>query len=175
MEKPLEKAADIQLIVFDVDGVLTSGSLIMGETGEACKIFHVHDGMGFVMLREAGIDIAIISARTSQIVSERMVALGVKHVYQGEDNKRETITKLMRKLKLKKEQVAYVGDDLIDLPAMRACGFSVAVNNAHPLVKEHADWTTNKGGGQGAAREVCELVLHAQGKLHDLHQRYLGD
>ncbi|NKB36258.1 MAG: HAD-IIIA family hydrolase [Gammaproteobacteria bacterium] len=168
----LLKASTLKLITFDVDGVLTDGSLILGEKGDEYKIFNAHDGLGLVMLRKAGLNIAVISARSSPIVEERMSALGIHYVYQGQSNKLETLIELVEKLEIEKNEVAFVGDDLVDLKAMSMAGLAVTVPAAPNLVKEKADWVTDKQGGKGAVREVCELVLEAQGKLESAYQAY---
>lgn len=169
----MKKAAMIRLAVFDVDGVLTDGSLMLGDDGSEFKTFHVHDGLGLVMLRESGFHVGVISARASSIVAERMAALGIEFVYQGEKNKQEALNTLMKKLNISQQCTAFVGDDLIDLPAMSVAGLSIAVANAQPKVLAYADWVTSKAGGQGAVREVCELLLDAQGLLETSYQRYL--
>lgn len=171
----IKKAKAVRLVVFDVDGVLTNGSLILGDKGDEYKIFHVHDGLGLVMLREAGLKIAVISARSTPIVAERMAALGIDYVYQGQSDKQTVITELMQKIGVNREETAFVGDDLIDLPAMNQAGLAIAVANAQPLVRQRADWVTEKSGGQGAVREVCEMILSAQGLLETAYQRYLPD
>lgn len=167
------RARDIKLVVFDVDGVLTDGGLILGESGNEYKIFHVRDGQGLVMLRESGCLVAVITARSSKIVAERMAALGIEHVFQGQNNKGEALIKLMNDLGISRQHAAYVGDDILDLPAMRLAGIAIAVADAHPVVQENADWVTSAGGGRGAAREVCEMIMQAQGTLQPLLQRYL--
>jgi 3-deoxy-D-manno-octulosonate 8-phosphate phosphatase (KDO 8-P phosphatase) len=173
MTDVLEKAKQIKLIIFDVDGVLTDGGLILGESGNEYKIFHVRDGQGLVMLKESGVHIAVVTARTSGIVAERMATLGIEYVFQGQNDKGKAVSDLMKKLGVNKEQTAYVGDDFIDLSAMRMVGLSIAVEDAHPLVREHADWTTTNRGGRGAAREICEMVMRAQGTLQTAIQRFL--
>lgn len=169
----LKKAGLIRLVVFDVDGVLTNGELIYNENGQEQKVFHAHDGLGLKMLMQGGCEVAIITSRTSAVVSARMKELGIGHVYQGQDDKRDCLLALMRKLKLDRPAVAYTGDDLIDLPAQKQCGLSIAVANAHPFVRANTDWTTSRAGGHGAVREVCDLILRAQGKLDGLHEQYL--
>ena len=169
----LKKAALIKLAVFDVDGVLTDGKLILGESGNEYKSFHVRDGHGLVMLLETGCKVAVITARSSKIVAERMASLGIEYVYQGEKDKGVRLVKLIEELSLTREQVAYVGDDVIDLPAMAKVGLPVTVADAHPEVKNYADWITEQRGGQGAVREVCELIMEAQGKLEDRIKAYL--
>lgn len=169
----LDKARSIQLIAFDVDGVLTDGSLILGDKGDEYKIFHAHDGLGLVMLRKAGLEIAVISARSTPVVEERMAALGIDYVYQGQSDKQTALKNLMQKLNVNKEETAFVGDDLVDLPAMSLTGLAIAVANAQPLVREKADWVTSNGGGHGAVREICEMILQAQGKLESVYQQYI--
>ncbi len=173
MDNILQKAAAIRLAVFDVDGVLTDGRLILGNNGNEYKSFHVHDGLGLVMLKRAGFLVAVISARQSEIVSDRMATLGIEYVYQGQDDKARAFQGLMGELGVEPGQAAFTGDDLIDLPAMAAAGFSIAVSDAHPFVREHADWVTKSRGGRGAVREVCELLLKAHGRLDDLYREYL--
>tara|TARA_B100000029_G_C17573346_1_gene957393 strand:- start:1437 stop:1961 length:525 start_codon:yes stop_codon:yes gene_type:complete len=161
----LEKAANIKLIVFDVDGVLTDGKLYIGEDGNEYKAFHVRDGHGIVMLMETGCNVAVITARSSNIVAERMSSLGIKYVYQGKKNKGEVLKKLINKLNLTASEVAYVGDDIIDLPAMKEVMLPVAVADAHPEVRKLAEYITKSNGGQGAAREICELIIRSQKNL----------
>lgn len=171
----LNRAEQIELAIFDVDGVLTNGGLILGENGNEYKAFHSRDGLGLVMLRESGCQIAVISGRTSNIVSERMAALGIESVYQGQNDKGKALEDLLDKLNIDAQATAYVGDDFIDLPAMRRVGLSIAVADAHPLVIEHAHWITKGKGGHGAAREVCELIMHARGTLDSQIQQFLDD
>lgn len=172
MDEILDKASRIKLAVFDVDGVMTDGGLIFGSDGSEYKTFHVHDGLGLVMLKEAGIQVAIISARTSSIVTERMSQLGIDHVLQGQGNKKDSIKRLIQECAIEAEATAYTGDDLIDLPAMSVAGLSIAVANAHPQVKDRADWVTSKAGGQGAVREICEFILKAKGRFDEASQHY---
>jgi len=172
MQDILEKAARIRLVVFDVDGVLTDGSLYLGDDGQEYKAFHSRDGHGMKMLQEAGIEIGIITGRTSDVVRHRMESLGVRHVYQGRLQKLPAFQDLIAKLGIDPEAVAYVGDDVVDLPIMVRVGLAIAVADAHPLVARHAHWQTASPGGRGAARDVCELVLDAQGKLEELLRQY---
>lgn len=173
MDEILKKAARIRLAVFDVDGVMTDGGLILGNNGEEHKIFHVHDGLGLVMLKKSGFQVAVISARSSRVVSDRMAALGIEYVQQGQDDKGEALLSLTKSLNMDLADTLYAGDDLIDLPAMTRVGLAVAVADAHPLVKEHAHWITNRPGGRGAAREISELLLKATGKLDQAYADYL--
>jgi 3-deoxy-D-manno-octulosonate 8-phosphate phosphatase (KDO 8-P phosphatase) len=170
----LNKAALIRLAVFDVDGVLTNGDIIHTGNDQEIKVFHVHDGLGLKMLMRAGCEVAIITSRTSTVVSARMAELGIVHVLQGQEDKRAAMLSLRQRLGVDQAACAYTGDDLIDLPAMKLCGLSFAVANAHPLVRENADWTTEKPGGSGAVREICELLLKAQGKLDGIYADYLA-
>jgi 3-deoxy-D-manno-octulosonate 8-phosphate phosphatase (KDO 8-P phosphatase) len=159
-----DRAARIRLAVFDVDGVLTDGKLIYAEDGHELKAFHVHDGLGLKRLLANHVEVAVITSRLSMIVTERMAELGVAHVYQGQDDKLACFEQLLGALKLDAEETAYIGDDLPDLAVMRRVGFSIAVANAHPWVRERAHWRTRLAGGAGAAREVADLILAAQGK-----------
>ncbi|GGA08294.1 KdsC family phosphatase [Dyella caseinilytica] len=160
----LARAAKIRLAAFDVDGTLTDGRLWYSESGHETKVFHVHDGLGLKRLQANGIHVAIISARISHPLALRAEELDIAHVYQGQNDKRECLRQILEALNLRPEEVAFVGDDLPDLPAMANCGLAVAVANAHPWVVERAHWQTQLGGGMGAVREVCDLILHAQGK-----------
>ena len=173
MQAILAKAKALKLLVLDVDGVLTDGSLILGEKGDEYKIFNAHDGLGLVMLRNAGMGVAVISARSSPIVEERMSALGIDYIYQGQSDKQTRLQTLMDELKLNGNEVAFVGDDLVDLRAMSLVGLAITVPAAPELVKQRADWVTSKGGGRGAVREVCELILRSQDLLESAFQPYL--
>ena len=158
----LDKASQIKLVVFDVDGVLTDGKLIYTNSGSEARCFNVKDGTGIRLLLTHGIEVAVISARKSTIVSNRMADLGVKHVFQGCLDKAMTLDALILLLNINLQQVAYVGDDLIDLPAMKQVGLALAPADAHQSVKQQADWVTASGGGCGAAREVCDVIFQAQ-------------
>ena len=173
MQDLIKKARHIALAVFDVDGVLTDGGLILGEDGAEFKIFHVRDGQGLVLLRDSGCKVAVITARNSKIVAERMNSLGIEHVYQGQSDKGKAFAGLLMKLGLDARQTAYVGDDLLDLPAMKCAGLAVAVADAHPVVRAQAHWVTAARGGHGAAREVCEFIMEAQGTLQAAIRKYL--
>jgi len=173
MKEILEKAAHIKLVIFDVDGVLTDGSLYLGDDGQEYKAFNSKDGLGMKMLQRSGVKIGIITARRSQVVKLRMESLGIEHTYQGQEDKLPAFKDLQQKLGLQSGQIAYVGDDVVDLPIMRQVGLAIAVQDAHRLTIEHADWTTTARGGRGAAREVCELLLQAQGKLESAMETYL--
>lgn len=160
----LERAARVRLAAFDVDGVLTDGSLVVAANGDESKRFHVHDGLGLKLLQLHGVEVALITARESRAVEARARELGLRHVFQGQGDKLGCLEQLCRSLSLALEQVAYAGDDLPDLAAMQRVGLAIAVANAHPWVREHAHWRTRLCGGAGAAREVCDLILVAQRK-----------
>lgn len=167
------RAGQVRLVIFDVDGVLTDGGLILGESGNEYKVFNVRDGQGLVLLRDSGCKIAVITARSSKIVADRMRSLGIEYVFQGQNDKGSAISGLMSNLQIRPEETAYVGDDFIDLPAMQKVGLAIAVADAHPIVQQQAHWTTTARGGRGAVREVCEFILEAQGKLDKIIQAYL--
>ena len=173
MQDIQDKARAIRLVIFDVDGVLTDGSLFIGDDGQEYKAFNSKDGHGMVMLRQSGVQIGIITGRTSEVVRIRMDSLGIEHVYQGKRDKLPAYQELKRAIGYRDDQIAYVGDDVVDLPVMSRAGLSIAVQDAHYLSKQHAHWVTPSGGGRGAAREVCELIMDAQGTLQGALQRYL--
>jgi 3-deoxy-D-manno-octulosonate 8-phosphate phosphatase (KDO 8-P phosphatase) len=173
MQEVMVRAAAVRLAVFDVDGVLTDGGLYFDEAGRENKVFHSRDGHGMKMLQRGGVELAVISGRRTEAVTYRMAGLGVAHVYQGYQDKLPAFEELLGKLKLSSEQVAYVGDDVVDLPILLRVGLAVAVQDAHPLVVRHAHWQTPTRGGRGAVREVCELILAAQGKLEAMMQACL--
>ena len=172
MQDIQQKARNIRLVVFDVDGVLTDGSLFIGDDGQEYKAFNSKDGHGMVMLQHSGVQIAIITGRTSEVVRIRMASLGIQHVYQGKRDKLPAYAELKESTGLTDEQIAYVGDDVVDLPVMTRVGLAIAVQDAHALTKQHAHWVTPSGGGRGAAREVCELIMDAQGRLQELLDGY---
>jgi 3-deoxy-D-manno-octulosonate 8-phosphate phosphatase (KDO 8-P phosphatase) len=173
MQDILERAARIRLVIFDVDGVLTDGSLFLGDDGQEYKAFNSRDGHGMVTLQETGVLLAVITGRTSEVVRLRMESLGIAHVYQGRRDKLPAYDELKGALGLTDGEIAFVGDDVVDLPIMRRVGLAIAVADAHPLVRQHAHWSTGMAGGRGAAREVCELILEAQGNLDRITTRYL--
>lgn len=163
-----ERAAKIKLVIFDVDGVLTDGRLFFDEAGREYKGFHSRDGLGINLLRQTGVEVAVISGRASQSVSQRMAGLGIKHVFQGQKDKLVAFNSLREELGLEPAQIAHVGDDLIDLPLLRRVGLAVAVADAHPAILPFTHWRTERPGGAGAAREVCDLVMEAQGTLQGI-------
>jgi 3-deoxy-D-manno-octulosonate 8-phosphate phosphatase (KDO 8-P phosphatase) len=168
-----QRLAQIKLVIFDVDGVLTDGRLYYDNQGNEFKSFHVLDGHGMKQLQQAGIPIAIITARQSELVTKRMSDLGIRYVFQGARDKLAVFEQLLADLALSAEAVCYVGDDLLDLPIMIRSGLALTVPNAYPSVKSRAHYITQAAGGQGAAREVCDLILKAQDKLDSLIEHYV--
>jgi len=154
-----QKAAGIRLLVLDVDGVLTDGGLHFDAEGREQKVFHVVDGYGIRSLMDAGIEVAVISGRSSLAVKTRLAELGILHVYLGPDDKLVALKKLVDALQLPATTVAYVGDDVPDQEGMSHAGLAVTVADAHPAVVATADWQTSLGGGHGAVRQVCDLIL----------------
>lgn len=159
------RAAQIKLLICDVDGVFSDGRIYLGNAGEELKAFHTKDGFGMKAIMNMGIEIAIITGRQSKIVEQRMHSLGVTHILQGIENKIDAYQLLIKKLGLPSEQVAYIGDDVVDLPVMQHCGLGIAVMDAHPIVLQGADLTTYTRGGFGAVREICDLFLQCHDKL----------
>ena len=155
-------AAQVQLAVFDVDGVFTDGQLHYSRNGELFKSFHVRDGHGIKLLLRNGIDVATVSGRRSAAVSRRMRELRIRHVFQGQDDKLPVLQKLLQKLGLAWKQVAYVGDDLVDLPLLKSAALPIAVADAQPEIRATACYVTRERGGHGAVREVCDLLLAAR-------------
>ncbi|EHD23455.1 MULTISPECIES: 3-deoxy-manno-octulosonate-8-phosphatase KdsC [Brenneria] len=161
----LDKARDVRLLICDVDGVLSDGLIYMGNQGEELKTFNVRDGYGIRCLLTSGIEVAIITGRTANMLVDRCKTLGIAHLYQGQSDKILAFNDLLDKLSLTADQVAYIGDDLIDWPVMAQVGLSVAVADAHPLLLPRADYVTRIAGGRGAVRELCDLILFSQNKL----------
>ena len=168
------RAARVRLLLLDCDGVLTDGRITPVEGGEELKSFHTHDGHGLVMLHRAGLRSGIISGRTSRLVELRAADLGVSFVRQGALDKIGVFESLLAEAGVEPEGAAYVGDDVVDIPLMRRCGLGVAVADATPDTRAAAHYVTGAPGGFGAVREVCELILKAQGRWEELMKRYLA-
>ncbi len=173
MQSVVEKAKKLKLLILDVDGVLTDGKLFFDNDGNEYKSFHAQDGHGIKMLRQTGVEVAVISGRKSKSVALRMKNLGVEHVYQGHENKIAAFNEIIELMGITPEQAAHVGDDVIDLPVMIRVGLAIAVNDANFAVKQHADWCTTLPGGQGAVREVCDFIMQAQGHFDEMLNAYL--
>jgi 3-deoxy-D-manno-octulosonate 8-phosphate phosphatase (KDO 8-P phosphatase) len=169
----VERAARVKLMIFDVDGVLTDGSLHYGADGEALKTFNVYDGLGIKLLQESGVRTAIISARVSPQVARRAADLGIGFVHQGGHDKLTPFNALLQQTGLTAEQVGFIGDDVVDLPILTRVGFAVAVPAARAEVLERAHHVTLAHGGRGAVREVCELLLHAHGSYERVMAQFL--
>lgn len=169
-----EKAQPIRLLLLDVDGVLTDGSLFFGPQGETYKVFHVRDGHGIKMAQRGGIEVAFLSGRRSDAAYNRARELDISRFYEGLRDKVAVLAELLAGLNLAPREVAMVGDELVDLPVMARVGLAVAVADAVPEVKAAAHWITSRPGGRGAVREVCDLLLKAQGKWEELARPWLG-
>ena len=169
----LEKAKAIKLVICDVDGVLSNGKVYFGNDNEELKSFNIKDGLGIKQLLNNGIQVAIITGRESNIVSRRSKELGIVHVYQGKKDKIASYDEILENLNLTPEQVAHVGDDLPDIPLMNRSGLGICVSDAHFFVKQNADWPTSSIGGDGAVRDISDLLLYSQGKLKNILKNYL--
>lgn len=163
----MAKAKDIRLLILDVDGVMSDGLIYMGNSGEELKAFNVRDGYGIRCALTSNIEVAIITGRKAKLLEDRCATLGITHLWQGQTDKRVAFQALLSHLSLAPQHVAYIGDDLIDWPVMEQVGLSVAVADAHPLLLPRADYVTRISGGRGAVREICDLLLLAQGKLDE--------
>ena len=168
-QSTLEIAKQIKLLICDVDGVFSDGLIYMGNDGEELKTFHTRDGYGVKSLMNAGIEIAIITGRRSQIVENRMKALGISLIYQGQDDKVKAYQDICDKLSILPQHTGYIGDDLIDWPVMEQVALKVCVADGHPLLAKRANYVTSIKGGHGAVREVCDLILQARNEL-DVHK-----
>ena len=169
----VQRARSVRLLVLDVDGVLTDGKLYFLADGSEAKAFSTLDGQGIKMLMNSGVNVAIITGRTSTIVERRAANLGIMHLIQGREDKRTALDELLISLQLSYDQVAYLGDDLPDLAAIRCVALGVAVANANTFVRQHALAVTSLRGGEGAARELCEFIMAAQDTLNAAQNAYL--
>jgi len=171
---PLNHATNIRLIAFDVDGVMTDGGLFLSDSGEEFKRFNSLDGHGLKMLKASGVALAIITGRTSRCVAMRAKNLGISRLYQGVHDKLGVMQQLLKDLAIAPHAAAFMGDDVVDLPAMRHVGISFSVPDAPQVVRDHAHYVTQRNAGHGAVREVCELLMSAQGTLDAQLQPYLN-
>ncbi|MBC7414783.1 MAG: HAD hydrolase family protein [Herminiimonas sp.] len=168
------RAAGVRLMIFDVDGILTDGSLHLGADGELLKSFNVLDGHGIKLLQQSGIATAIISARASPIVLRRATDLSIEHVIQGVHDKRQAFTQLLQTTGLPASACGFIGDDWLDLPLLLQVGFAASVPNGHAEVRSRVHYVTEAHGGRGAAREVCDLILRAQDRYEAVLAPYLA-
>jgi 3-deoxy-D-manno-octulosonate 8-phosphate phosphatase (KDO 8-P phosphatase) len=166
------KLKKIKLLILDVDGVMTDGRIIMDSEGHEIKNFDVRDGHGIKLLQRYGIKVAILTGRQSKVVEYRAKDLDIKDVYQKVFNKKEVFEKILRKHKLSANEVAYMGDDIVDIPVLKRVGFSAAVADAVDVVKKSVDYITKNTGGHGAVRELCEMILQAKGEWKEIAAKY---
>lgn len=169
----LDKASRIRLIALDVDGIMSDGKLYFSARGDELKAFNILDGLGLKQLMAAGITVAVITGRQSPLTEKRMRDLGIPHLMQGREDKKIALEELVQTMNLPPEAIAYMGDDLPDLPAIRFAGLGITVPNGYWLVREHSDYCTQASGGSGAVREACDLLLTAQNKLDNALANYL--
>nr|WP_298410094.1 HAD-IIIA family hydrolase [uncultured Halomonas sp.] len=169
----IQRARHIRLLALDVDGVMTDGRLYFQTDDQEIKTFNTQDGLGIKLLRQTGIQIAIITGRESSMVTRRAEALGIEHVMQGRDDKLEALQSLLAQLNMELQQVAYCGDDLPDLSAIKHAGLGISVPNAPLYIQEHADWITERPGGHGAVRDICDNLLAWQGHWPAMFDTYL--
>ena len=167
-----EKLKKIKMLILDVDGVMTDGGIIMDKDGFEMKQFNVRDGHGLVMLQRYGIKVAILTGRTSAVVEHRARDLKITEIYQGALNKREVFEEILRKNNLTPDAIAYLGDDIVDIPVLKMVGFPATVADAMEIVKKTVDYVTVHKGGEGAVREVCEMLLTAHGYWLQIAERY---
>lgn len=166
-----ERAKKIKLLLLDVDGVLTDGRIVLGSYGDEIKNFDVNDGLGVILLKRAGLKCVIITAKYSKSVKMRSKQLGIDKIYESH-YKIGSLKDVIRRFKVKEEEICFMGDDLIDIPVLKRAGLAVAVPNAIPEVKSIAHYTTEKSGGRGAVREMCEIILKAQDKWESVTRKY---
>ncbi|MEM7259810.1 MAG: HAD-IIIA family hydrolase [Pseudomonadota bacterium] len=170
---PQQRAAQIELIIFDVDGVFTDGGLYRSDDGQEFKRFHANDGLGIRMLQSADITLAVITGRTSKVVEHRCKELGIEHVYQGQKDKLGAYQQLQQQLDIDPQKIAYMGDDIIDMPVMRRVGLALTVPHACEEIADMAHWTSTRHGGNGAVRDACEFILKAQDRYQQAIERYM--
>lgn len=165
MQDVYDRAKRVRIAIFDVDGVLTDGTLYYSDTGVEVKAFNVRDGHGLKALQASGVRIAIITSRSSRAVELRARDLGIDLLYQGAADKLATFRELLQRVALEPAAASYIGDDIVDLAVLQHCGLAATVPEAPALVRRHVHYVTRAGGGRGAARELCELIMHSQGTL----------
>ena len=168
----LDKLKQIRALLLDVDGVLTDGNIIYNNSGNEIKIFNVKDGLGLKLLISAGIPVGIVTGRTSKALHYRCRDIGIHSVFDAVPDNAKMVDKIVTKLGVPAENIAFIGDDLPDLSLMKRVGLSIAVADAHEVVRRHANWITAAGGGRGAVREVCEALLNAHGLWKKIAERF---
>lgn len=173
MQEIMEKAKRVKLLILDVDGTLTNGIIYYNKDGAEERGFHVHDGFGIQLLQKAGIQVAVISAKDSETVKKRLSDLQIEHAYLGQEDKLPAYETLKQALHLTDTNIAYMGDDLPDLPLLCRAGFAITVPNAPAIIQQKVDYISKKKAGKGAVRELCNLILDAQGLLEPMLQSYL--
>jgi 3-deoxy-D-manno-octulosonate 8-phosphate phosphatase (KDO 8-P phosphatase) len=173
MQAVLEQARKVRLMIFDVDGVLTDGRIYYSDSGQELKAFSTLDGHGMRMLMSSGVQVAILTGRRSDVVSHRARNLGITHVLQGVEEKRSAFLALASSLGFETSECGYMGDDVVDLPVLTRCGFAASTREAPEIVRRHAHFIATQAAGAGAAREVCELLMQAQGTLDAALAPYL--
>lgn len=173
MQHTLEKAKNIKLLILDVDGILTTGVVYYGSDGFEMKGFHLHDGLGIKLLQKTGVSVAVISGKNSDPVKRRLKELGVEKAYLGHEDKIPPYEELKQLLNLKDNEIAYMGDDLPDLPLLRRAGLALTVAQAPEIIRQHTDFIVKNKPGKGAVREACEFIMEAQGTYQSVIQSYL--
>jgi len=168
------QAKKIKVIIFDVDGVMTDGGLMIGDDGQEYKVFHAHDGLGMKMLNKTDVKMAIITGRTSNVVKVRAETNNIQHCYQGVEDKGQAFDTLINELGISPDEAAFMGDDIVDIPAMKKCGLAISVPTAQHPVKEYAHYVTTHQAGKGAVREACELIMKAQDTFDTVTGKYFG-
>ena len=171
-QQHLEKLERIRLLLLDVDGVMTDGSIIYGAEDQEIKQFHVRDGLGIRLLMRAGIKVGVVTGRRSEALMHRCRNLGIGLIYAGVSDKAALLDRIVAQTAVPAENIAFAGDDLVDLPLMRKIGLSIAVADAHETVKAHADLITTAPGGAGAVREICEALLKSQGRWEPILKEF---
>jgi 3-deoxy-D-manno-octulosonate 8-phosphate phosphatase (KDO 8-P phosphatase) len=171
-EAIIARAKKIKVVIFDVDGVMTDGGLMIGDDGQEYKVFHAHDGLGMKLLNKTDVKMAIITGRTSNVVRVRAETNHIEHCYQGVEDKGAAFDDLVNQLGISPEEAAFMGDDIVDIPPMRKCGLAITVPTAQSPVKEYAHYVTTNQAGKGAVREVCELIMKAQDTFDTITSKY---
>lgn len=175
IEAARQRAARVKLMAFDVDGVLSDGSLFYTDDGIEIKAFNTLDGLGMKLLQRAGLKVAVITGRKAACVERRMENLGVELLFQGVEDKLQVMRELTHTLDIPMGEAGYMGDDIVDLKIMGACGFCATPSDGYGRVAQYADYVSSRTGGRGAAREVCDFILEAQGKLDAMLAPYLSE